>query len=163
MPGQSSSARPSARKENIFNAEIGIQKQNGKCSLLWRYEGDRSIAEKVQGLLNQLVSGLNAFPDLDDVTVEYVESEFGLEKRRGVFSVRGQGRQMRCGNSHCSHGGYEFDRIIDEMVSNNEKQREIELHCKRGEGAHKVGGSCKRHIRGVIRVKQKQLAKKHTA
>jgi hypothetical protein len=100
------------------------------------------------------------FPELEDVTVEYTEFELAQQKKRGgVFSVRSQGGQMRCGNSACFRGGHEFDFMIQDMVRNHETQREIELHCKGDEGTPKRRGgrSCNRYIKGVITIKPKQV------
>jgi hypothetical protein len=99
----------------------------------------------------------SVFPDLEDVTVEYAEFNLVRETRKGKFSVRCEGGQMRCSNDLCFRGGYEFDFIIHAMLRDKETKKEIELHCKGDEGTPKRrrGRACLRSIKAVINIKRK--------
>lgn len=96
------------------------------------------------------------FPDLEDVIVKYTEFEMGREKRKGTFSMRSRGGQMRCGNDRCFRGGYEFDFIVHDMLRNKETEKEIELRCRGDEGSPKRyrGRPCLRSIKGIITIKK---------
>jgi hypothetical protein len=105
-----------------------------------------------------LVSFEKAFPSAEDVTVEFTEFLYAQPIRKGDFSVRISGGQMRCSNQRCFRGGYEFDFIIHDMFRKNETERQIELRCEGDEGMPKRrrGRSCDRSIKGTIKIKQKQ-------
>jgi hypothetical protein len=106
------------------------------------------------------VSFEEAFPGIEDVTVEFTEYAYGTERRKGTFSIRRQGAQMRCSNDRCYRGGYEFDFTVHEMIHKRETHREIEMRCEGDEGTPKrrIGRSCDRSIKGRITIKPKSSA-----
>jgi hypothetical protein len=101
-----------------------------------------------------------AFPELEDVTVEFVEKDFLLKARSGTWHLHGQGGVMPCGNPSCRRGGYELDRDIREMLRMGVLQKHIELHCRGDEGSpkgRKVGRRCERSIEATVTVRFKDI------
>jgi hypothetical protein len=90
--------------------------------------------DRSKRLFGRLDSFDAVFPTLDGVAVEFIESEFGIEKRSGVWHVNREGGLMACGNPRCQRGGYEFDREVHQMVKEHATDREIEISCRGDEG-----------------------------
>jgi hypothetical protein len=90
------------------------------------------LSRKGRIFVGPQVSFAEAFPGLEDVTVEFTEFLYAQQRRKGVHRVRSQGGQMRCGNERCFRGGYEFDFMIHDMLRNNETQSQFELSLLRG-------------------------------
>lgn len=63
MPGQSIGKSIPGPNESVFSANIQIHKRDGKYSHKWNFSGgDPSMTQRVQQLLDQLVSELNTPP-----------------------------------------------------------------------------------------------------
>jgi len=99
------------------------------------------------------------FPELEDVVVEFVESDFLLETRSGTWHLHWEGGLMPCGNPSCRRGGYEVDRIgIREMLRTGELQKEIKIYCGGDEGSpqgRRIGRRCQRSIEGTVTLRLK--------
>ena len=99
-----------------------------------------------------------AFPELEDVVVEFVEKDFVFEKRSGTWYIHGQGGLMPCGNPSCRHGGYELDKDIHLMLRAGVLQKTIQLSCSGDEGSpqgRKIGRKCERSIAGTLTLRLK--------
>jgi hypothetical protein len=102
-----------------------------------------------------------AFPTLEEATVEFTEYDFLQEVRRGTWRVSGDGGLMPCGNTFCRRGGYELDREIHEIVRLDSLEKEVRLDCLGDEGSPKGrrrGRRCQRHIEAKIRLQYKNGA-----
>lgn len=108
----------------------------------------------------------SAFPDLEDVIVDWIEGEswsLPEKAKKGEYtekvSLRDYGGLFRCSASLCVNGGYEVDRIVSDMIRNNEKVREDYVICI---GYEKMPGpinkSCynKLYYRITLKYKDKQ-------
>jgi hypothetical protein len=60
MPGTTIGTRLPGPNKVVFTAHISIEQRDGKYSQKWRYDGDESIARKMQKCLEEIVSELNA-------------------------------------------------------------------------------------------------------
>lgn len=77
-----------------------------------------------------------AFPELKDAVVEYEVSSRNLagtetpHSRLAMWASGGtfQG-QIRCTHPECHGGGFEVERIVDDMVKEREESREGVLVC----------------------------------
>jgi hypothetical protein len=110
-------------------------------------------------LLGLTDSFATAFPTLDDAIIRYTESDFGNDPRQGVWSLKHNGGQMRCGNPRCYRGGYELDREVSNMIYAGITEREIWLTCNGDEGSpkgRKKGQECLHSIKGTITLRMKQ-------
>jgi len=97
-----------------------------------------------------------AFPTLEEAVVDYTEFEYGEKRGEGTFHVRNEGGLMACCNPTCHRGGYEFDRVIHDMVREHATDRKIELRCLGDEGSpkgRKKGRRCACSVEGTIKVK----------
>jgi hypothetical protein len=92
-----------------------------------------------------------AFPTLEDVMIEYVES--GIigddvlthEAPKEKIRLRTFGAAVRCGNPECRTGKYAFDSIVNEMLAKGESVMEGRMRCGGTEGSPKlqrVRGHC---------------------
>lgn len=94
------------------------------------------------------------FPDLEDVSVDYVESEhFVSLTNNRTFSMRRDGGRLPCGNSDCAGGGYEFGGIVRQMRQDNKNSQEIRELCKGREQS--LNRLCSRSIKGTITIRRK--------
>lgn len=91
---------------------------------------------RTAAFFNGLGSFKAAFPTLFDALVEWEELSGPDEQprnrnrrkmgfRRGNFN-RGL---ISCGNDRCWEGGYQVDRLIEEMLSLDENERQGTLYC----------------------------------
>lgn len=91
---------------------------------------------RTSAFFNGLGSFKAAFPTLYDALIEWEELKGPSESprnrnrrkmgfRRGNFN-RGL---IQCGNDHCWEGGYQVDRLITEMLSLNQNERQGVLYC----------------------------------
>jgi len=97
-----------------------------------------------------------AFPTLDEATVEFTEYYFMQEMRHGTWHVSWDGGLMPCGNTFCRRGGYELDRQIQEIARSGAVEKEVRLDCRGDEGSPKgrrIGRRCQRHIEARITLK----------
>lgn len=77
-----------------------------------------------------------AFPELEEAVVEWEEIVQGLTAEgtrtgRSVMRVKADSLQglIRCSNPACINGGFEIERVLDEMVQEGETTREGLLVC----------------------------------
>jgi len=104
---------------------------------------------------------VQAFPELDDAVAEWEEvvqgfTEEGTRTGRSVMRVTTGYFQgvIRCPNPECTRGGFEIERVLDEMVQKGEEAREGLLVCPGWIGdADRV--PCVNSITYTIRVKYK--------
>jgi hypothetical protein len=99
-----------------------------------------------------------AFPTLEEATIEYTESESGIKKRSGKWYLSQDGGLMECRNPRCRRGGYEFDREVQKMVREHATEMKIELSCRGDEGSPKGrrrGQRCSYSVEGTVTVKYK--------
>jgi hypothetical protein len=99
----------------------------------------------------------NAFPTLEDAVIEYAEGDIlrqGKELNR-VASMKRVGGQLRCSNSSCYRGGYEFDFDAHDMVRNKLVSRRLRKTCQGDEGTpkgRKQGRQCLNSIDARLRL-----------
>jgi hypothetical protein len=80
--------------------------------------------------------GEQTFPQLEDAVVEWEEIVQGLTGEgtsagRSVMRAKAGSFQglIRCSNPACHGGGFEVERVLDEMVQKEEEAREGLLVC----------------------------------
>lgn len=120
---------------------------------------------------NGLGSFKAAFPTLYDALVEWEElngpddsprsrKSRKMGYRRGNFN-RGL---IPCGNDECWEGGYQIDRLIDEMLSMGETDRRGILYCsgrELPEEGRRNPGRCRHRISYHMTLSQRQ--RRHAA
>jgi hypothetical protein len=114
--------------------------------------------DRSRRVFGKLTSFEEAFPTLEEVTVEFTEYDFLLEKRTGIWKFSWDGGLMPCGNPSCRRGGYELDDPVRSMVRTQAVEKEIKLHCRGDEGSpkgRKIGRRCQHHIEAKITLKYK--------
>ncbi len=83
-----------------------------------------------------------AYPDLEDVIVEYKQYMMGSPAGQGKdlperHSIRNSGGVIPCDNSLCNNGGFEVDLRIPEVLSSSDdkpKSMKCSGHEKMGRG-----------------------------
>jgi hypothetical protein len=101
-----------------------------------------------------------AFPEVEECLVEYVESRRGVqdyerEHRRGLINP---GEYVNCGNQLCN-GGFNIGPVVREMVAKKETFQEGSLYCRGREGSPKgrrVYGYCNHHLDYKITIKYRE-------
>ncbi len=99
-----------------------------------------------------------AFPNVASVRLQYKTLDLYKDHGSGIWDFAKQGGQMRCPNSRCERGGFEFDDLVSDMVSKRETGRDFELHCHGDEGSptgRRKGNACEMSVKGHIEVKYK--------
>jgi len=84
-----------------------------------------------------------AFPQLEDITVEWTESgdnvyHYPLSPGRQYeykVSMKEYGGLIGCSNKMCKQGGFEIDRIAHDMLRNKEAVKEDSKTCVGREGS----------------------------
>jgi hypothetical protein len=95
-----------------------------------------------------------AFPELVSARLDFVEFDFGTQKRKSVHIIEHDGGLLPCGNDRCFRGGYELDREVRNMIRAGLAEKDIQLSCRGDEGTPKLrrGRSCVRSITGTIKL-----------
>jgi hypothetical protein len=120
---------------------------------------------RTSAFYNGLGSFKAAFPTLYDALVEWEELKGPDEKarnrnrrkmgfRRGNFN-RGL---IHCGNDYCWEGGYQVDRLIEEMISLGQSDRQGTLYCsgrELGEDSRRAT-RCRHRIAYKVALSQRQ-------
>ncbi len=124
---------------------------------------------RTSAFYNGLGSFKAAFPTLFDAMVEWEElngpddpgkgrNRRKMGHRRGNFN-RGL---ISCGNADCWEGGYPIDRVIDDMVANEENARDGVLYCggrELPEEGKRQATRCRRRIRYRVTLSTRQARK----
>lgn len=102
-----------------------------------------------------------AFPTLFDASIDWQESKgpddtpSTRNRRKMGFRTGNFNRGLvNCGNTHCWEGGYQVDRLIEEMIQLGETEREGTLYCsgrELTEEAHRAT-RCRNRISYAIRL-----------
>jgi len=121
---------------------------------------------RTSAFYNGLGSFKTAFPTLHDALIEWEELNGPEDKaksgrrrkmgfRRGNFN-RGL---IQCGNDHCWEGGYQVDRLIEEMMSLGQSERQGTLYCSGRElrdETRRGPTRCRRRIRYKVTLSRRQ-------
>jgi hypothetical protein len=103
-----------------------------------------------------------AYPTIDDITVEFKENGYMLhphQKRSGSFSKENLVPSMPCSNVSCKQGGFSLEPVIRNMVRNKQTTLEETVGCKGHEGSPKGrrrGRDCMNHVELKISIKYKE-------
>jgi hypothetical protein len=104
----------------------------------------------------------NAFPSIDDVTVELTET--GAGRWNGVSRKLGKpalGEFIDCHNPLCYNGGFSVGQILREMISKNKTELETTRLCQdyeRSPGGRRLCRPCVNHFDIQVRLKYKNEA-----
>jgi hypothetical protein len=104
----------------------------------------------------------NAFPSIDDVTVELTET--GAGRWNGVSRKLGKaalGEFIDCHNPLCYNGGFSVRQILREMISENKTELETTRLCQGYEGSpggQRIYRPCVNHFNIQVRLKYKNEA-----
>lgn len=86
------------------------------------------------------VSFDEAFPEIEDFTIEVEESVKGISDlgRKATFRKQNfPGEYMKCSNKYCYKGGFSIVDILREMVSSKQTNLETLKKCQGNEGSPK--------------------------
>lgn len=81
----------------------------------------------------------NAFPQIEDITVEVVESGDGVREwnAKRIYKKSNIGEYVNCHNSLCYNGGFSLGNIIRHMVRDKKTELETTEFCQGYEGSPK--------------------------
>jgi hypothetical protein len=106
----------------------------------------KDIRKKAQDIFNESefvfsrkVGFDEAFPEIDDITVEVTEDGHGVYKdiNKRIYSKGSIGEFINCSNPLCYNGGFSIGSIIREMIRNNETLKEVSELCRGNEASPK--------------------------
>ncbi|MCH9035939.1 MAG: hypothetical protein IH860_01290 [Chloroflexi bacterium] len=86
------------------------------------------------------VSFEEAYPDIDDLTIEVNESGEGIGRWGGfaTYNKRGfPGEYVDCSNPRCFNGGFSLGRLLYPMIGRRQAESETSLPCQGYEGSPK--------------------------
>ncbi len=109
-------------------------------------------------LFGHLVEFDEAFPELEDATIEWTETEMGRKISGTIERSVKEGGLIRCSNPLCYRGGFEIDSELAYMVRKKQTSKQGHLSCEGDEGSPKgriKGRSCLHGIEFKITVKYK--------
>lgn len=81
-----------------------------------------------------------AFPEIEDLTVEVIKSGHGIDDWNRKSTYRKQyfpGEYINCSNPLCYNGGFSIGSILREMVRNKQVELETSKICQGNEGSPK--------------------------
>ena len=113
-------------------------------------------------LFGKKVSSDEAFPQLQDWTVEVEESGRGVGDRKRKSTYGKQyfpGEYINCSNSLCYNGGFSIGLILHKMVRNKQTELETTESCKGNEGSPKgrrIYGKCMNFFKIKVSIKYKE-------
>lgn len=105
------------------------------------------LMDRSNRVFGTLVRFEEAFPQLEDVVLEYVETGNGVyswnkptpqNKYVNKVSMKEYGGVIRCSNGLCRQGGYELDRVVYEMLRTGKTVGEGSTICAGSEGSPKL-------------------------
>ena len=89
---------------------------------------------------SQKVKFEEAFPDIDDITVDVEEKGYGVygesNKRRYTRQYL-PGEYVDCSNPSCYNGGFSIGQVLRDMVKNKQTDAEMSQICQGYEGSPK--------------------------
>lgn len=109
-------------------------------------------------LFGPLVEFDETFPELEDATIEWTETEMGRKISGTMQRSIKEGGLIRCTNPFCYRGGFEIDLELAYMVSKKQTSKQGRLSCEGDEGSPKgriKGRSCLHGIEFKIIAKYK--------
>lgn len=115
------------------------------------------VAAQQKHLLGDKVTFSQAFPEIESVTVEGYETDYGFEIGKCFWST-GYGEFLDCKNPQCYNGGVNIGQQIRFMLSVKETNREKMFYCQGYEGSPKgriKRGMCAHRFHLKINIKYK--------
>lgn len=116
-----------------------------------------ALAAYLEGFARSAMYSLN----LRMPSLEFVEHDFMLRARSGIWHLAWEGGLMPCGNQSCRRGGYELDRGIREMLQAGVFEEKVKLFCRGDEGSpqgRRIGPRCQRSIEATVTLRFKAPA-----
>lgn len=105
------------------------------------------------------VSFAEAFPQIEDVTVEVEESGEGVTwKGKQQYGKESLNEYINCSNPLCYNGGFSVSRILREMIHNKQTEIETSAICQGNEGSPKgrrIYRKCLNHFKIKVSMKYK--------
>lgn len=108
------------------------------------------------------VSFDEAFPEIEDLTVEVEESGHGVSDWHRKSTYRKQnlpGQYIDCSNPLCYNGGFSIGLILRQMVRNKQTELETSKLCQGNEGSPKgrrIYGKCMNFFEIKVSIKYKE-------
>ena len=108
------------------------------------------------------VSFDEAFPEIEDLTVEVEESESGISDLGKKYTFRKQDlpcEYIDCRNPLCYKGGFSIGSILHEMVRTKQTNLETSKVCQGNEGSpkgRKIYRSCMNFFKIKVSIKYKE-------
>jgi len=135
------------------------------------------IFEKAESIFQKKMSFSEAFPQIDNISIEIKEYENGIrsDKEKDFWNKISNsisyphinkysisytpGEYIDCSNSLCYNGGFSIGEIIRSMIRRNEEVREDSILCQGYEGSPKGRrkyGDCPHEFDYKIIIKYKE-------
>jgi len=97
------------------------------------------VFQKTEYVFSQKASFEEAFPEIEDVSVEVEESGQGVHKgfNKLTYKKKYIGEYINCSNPLCYNGGFSIGGILREMIRNNKVDLETTESCQGYEGSPK--------------------------
>ena len=97
------------------------------------------IFKQTEYLFSKKVSFEEAFPEIEDLTVEVEERGKGVREwdRKRTYGKKYLGEYIDCSNSICYNGGFSIGSILREMVKKKKTTEEGSVSCQGYEGSPK--------------------------
>ena len=114
----------------------------------------------------QKVSFEEAFPEIEDLTVEVEESGHGVSEWNRKRTYRKQnfpGEYIDCSNPLCYNGGFSIGSILREMVRNRQTELETSKLCQGNEGSPKgrrIYRKCMNFFKIKVSIKYREASEK---
>lgn len=106
-----------------------------------------------------------AFPTVEEITVEYKENGYMLhpyQKSSGTYTKETLVPKRDCNNISCKQGGFSIESVIRKMVLIKQTKLETAIGCKGHEGSPKGrrrGRDCMNHLELNILIKYKETTR----